>query len=111
MEHTKENIANSRNSNVETAIAQDHYCGPRNGYSKTNFKGTFLLIRTNFEDMCPIWMGQALEEIDMIPRNHHYKKVHINWWVPVGHGNLDEKTLYENCWDRKWKPNPSDPPR
>ena len=29
----------------------------------------------------------------------------------MGHGSLDKKTLYQEFWDRKWKPNPSDPPR
>jgi len=59
-----------------------------------------LLIRLDDEDMYPIWMGEALEEIDMNPNNDNYKKVHVNWWVPVGRGNLDEKSLYENCWER-----------
>jgi hypothetical protein len=118
MEHTKENTIDSTNSNIESAVVQDHYCGPRNGRSRTSFeplhhvqKGMFLLIRPDDEDTYPIWMGEALEEIDMNPNNDNYKKVHVNWWVPVGRGNLDEKLLYENCWERNWKPNPSDPPR
>ena len=45
-------------------IEEDHYCGPRNGRSKTSFdqiihvcKGMFLLIRPDDEDTYPIWLG------------------------------------------------------
>ena len=76
MEHTKENTIDSTSSNIESAVVQDHYCGTRNGRSRTCFeplhhvqKGMFLLIRPDDEDTYPIWMGEALKEIDMNTSN------------------------------------------
>ena len=29
----------------------------------------------------------------------------------MGRVGLDDKSLYDNCWDKKWKRNPGDLPR
>ncbi len=38
--------------------------------------------------------------------NAFFKMVRVQWWVPVKKGrNLDERHLYEDCWNGKWKCN------
>ena len=105
-------------SNVGDHIVEEHYCGPRNGRSKTSFdpiihvrKGMFLLIRPDDEDVYPIWLGEALGDIELNPQSPQYKKVYVGWWIPMGRVGLDEKSLYQDCWDKKWRHNPSDLPR
>ncbi len=37
--------------------------------------------------------------------NEDYKKVYIQWWVPMRKGANNDEELYHNCWLNKWKCN------
>ena len=77
--HTTKDAMGLPLSNVADDIVEEHYCGPRNGRSKTTFdpiihvrKGMFLLIQPNDEDVYPTWLGEALGDIELNPQSPQY---------------------------------------
>jgi len=51
-------------------------------------------------------MGRVEGDIIKDEKNEYFKMVKVQWWVLVKKGsNLDEKHLYEDCWNGKWKCN------
>jgi hypothetical protein len=51
-------------------------------------------------------------QIDVVKddQNKNFKMVRVQWWVLVKkRSNLNERCLYEDCWNGKWKCNLVDP--
>jgi hypothetical protein len=49
--------------------------------------------------------GDVIKDED----NEYFKMVRVQWWVPMKkRSNLDERHLYEDCWNGKWKCNLGD---
>jgi hypothetical protein len=41
--------------------------------------------------------------------NEHYKVVHVQWWMSLKKGVVNDVGLYRAYWRGKWKCNLSDP--
>jgi hypothetical protein len=54
-------------------------------------------------------MGRAENDVVRDQENENYRKVYVQWWVPVRKGAKNDEELYHNCWLRKWKSNHVDP--
>jgi len=51
-------------------------------------------------------MGKVEGDVVKDEENEYFKMVKVQWWVPMKKGsNLDERHLYENYWNGKWKCN------
>ncbi len=51
-------------------------------------------------------MGKGEGDVVKDKENEYFKMVRVQWWILVKKGsNLDERHLYENCWNGKWKCN------
>ncbi len=61
-------------------------------------------------DLVPLWMGRAKGHVIEDENNEYFKMVKVQWWVPMKkRSNLDERHLYEGCWNGKWKCNLANP--
>ncbi len=56
-----------------------------------------------------IQMGKAESDVVKYQDNENYKKVYVQWWVPVRKGANNDEGLYHNYWLNKWKCNHVDP--
>jgi hypothetical protein len=54
-------------------------------------------------------MGRAESDAIKNQENENYRKVYVQWWVPVRKGAKNDEELYHNCWLSKWKCNHADP--
>ncbi len=89
------------------------YCGPKNMRPLTAYApfkdlnvGDFMLMRLHDLDLVPLWMEKAKGDVIKGENNEYFKMVKVQWWVFVKKGsNLDERYLYEDCWNGKWKCN------
>jgi hypothetical protein len=48
-------------------------------------------------------MGRAESDVVRDQKNENYRKVYVQWWVPVKKGAKNDEELYHNCWLSKWK--------
>jgi len=73
------------------------------------FVVNFLFVQFANPIVYPMWMGRA--EIDVVrnQENDNYRKVYVQWWVPMRKGANNDEELYHNCWLSKWKCNHADP--
>jgi len=74
----------------------------------TSFKnlngGDFILMRSHDLDVVHVWMGKSQSDVVKVKEIEVFKMLKVQWWVPMKKGiNLDERHLYENCWNGKWK--------
>jgi len=68
--------------------------------------GNFVLVRLHDPDFVSLWMGRVDGDVVKDEDNEHFKIVRVQWWVPMKErSNLDERHLYENYWNGKWKCN------
>jgi len=59
----------------------------------------FVLVRPHDPSLVLVWMGRTQCDV-----------VKVHWWVLMKNGaNMDERHLYEDCWNGKWKCNFVDP--
>jgi hypothetical protein len=54
-------------------------------------------------------MGRVENDVVRDQENENYKKVYVQWWVPMRKGAKNDEELYHNCWLNKWKNNHVDP--
>jgi hypothetical protein len=51
-------------------------------------------------------MGKGEGDVVKDKEIEYFKMVRVQWWILVKKGsNLDERHLYENCWNGTWKCN------
>jgi hypothetical protein len=50
-------------------------------------------------------MGRAESEVVRNQKIENYRKVYVQWWVPMKKGVKNDEQLYHNCWLSKWKCN------
>jgi hypothetical protein len=51
-------------------------------------------------------MGRAEDDVVMDKESEYFKMVRVQWWAFMKkRSKLDERHLYENCWNGKWKCN------
>jgi len=68
--------------------------------------GNFVLVKPHDLDLVPLWMGRVEGDVVKDKDTEYFKMVKVQWWVPMKKGSkLDERHLYENCWNGKWKCN------
>jgi hypothetical protein len=68
--------------------------------------GNFVLVRLHDPDFVSLWMGRVDGDVVKDEDNEYFKIVRVQWWVPMKErSNLDERHLYENYWNGKWKCN------
>jgi hypothetical protein len=54
--------------------------------------------------LVPIWLGRTQSDVVKDDQNEFFKMVRAQWWVPMKTGsNLDERRLYKDYWNGKWK--------
>jgi hypothetical protein len=54
-------------------------------------------------------MGRAKSDVVKDEENDNYKKVYVQWWVPMKKGAKNDEELYYNCWSSQWKCNHVNP--
>ncbi len=53
-----------------------------------------------------VWMGRTQSDVVEDDQNENFKMVKVWWWVLVKkRSNLNERHLYEDCSNGKWKCN------
>jgi hypothetical protein len=53
-----------------------------------------------------VWMGKTQSDVIKDDQNENFKIMKVHWWVLMKkRSNLDERLLYEDCWNGKWKCN------
>ncbi len=68
--------------------------------------GDFVLVKLHDPNLILLWMGRTEVNVVKDEENEYFKMMKIQWWVPMKKGsNLDERHLYEDCWNGKWKCN------
>jgi hypothetical protein len=85
------------------------YCGSKNMKPLTAYTpfrdlnvGDFVLARPHVLDFVPVWMGGAEGDVVKDEKSEYFKMVRVQWWVPMKKiSNLDERHLYEDCWNGK----------
>jgi hypothetical protein len=50
-------------------------------------------------------MGRVENDVVRNEKNENYRKVYVQWWVPVRKGAKNDEELYHNYWLNKWKGN------
>jgi hypothetical protein len=53
-------------------------------------------------------MGRVESDVVRDQENENYRKVYVQWWVPMKKGAKNDEELYHNCWLSKWKSNHAD---
>jgi len=53
-------------------------------------------------------MGSVESEVVRNQKTENYRKVYVQWWVPMKKGVKNDEQLYHNCWLSKWKCNHAD---
>ncbi len=75
-------------------LIQLPYCAPKN-------------MKPN---LIPFGMWRVKGNVIKDKKNEYFKMVRVQWWVPMKkRSNLDERHMYKNCWNGKWKCNLVDP--
>ncbi len=68
--------------------------------------GDFVLVKLHNLDLVPFQMGRAEGDVVKDKESEYFKMGKVQWWVPMKKGlKLDERHLYENYWNGKWKCN------
>ncbi len=98
------------------------YCGPMNlkwfphtpylEISYTLFKNfnneDFVFVKVHDIFLVLVWLGRTHSDVVKDDQNEFFKMMRV--WVPVKKGsNSNERHLYEDCWNGKWKCNLVDP--
>ncbi len=88
-------------------------CGPKNlklVFTYTSFKDfnneDFVFVKLHDPLLVPVWLGRTQSDVVKDDQNELFKMVRVQWWVLVKKGsNSNERCLYEDCWNGKWKCN------
>jgi hypothetical protein len=54
-------------------------------------------------------MGKAKSDVVRDQKNENYRKVYVQWWVPMKKGAKNDEELFHNCLLSKWKCDHVDP--
>jgi hypothetical protein len=54
-------------------------------------------------------MGRAESDVVKGQDNENYKKLYVQWWIPMKKTARNDEELYHNYWLNKWKNNHADP--
>ncbi len=73
------------------------------------FVGNFVLVRFTDPTIYLVWMERAKSDVVRNQENENYRKVYVQWWVPMRKGDENDEELYHNCWLNKWKSNQCSP--
>jgi len=71
-----------------------------------------ILFLSNFMifGLVPIWMGITKCDVVKDEENAFFKVVRVQWWFLMKKcTNIDERHLYQDYWNRKWKCNFANP--
>jgi len=52
-----------------------------------------------------IYLVWAESDVVKNQENENYRKVYVQWWVPMRKGAKNDEELYHNCWLTKLKSN------
>jgi hypothetical protein len=95
------------------------YCSPRSmrhSLSITTYMPFHDLFVIDFVLVWPInpiiyflWIGRVESDVVKGQKNENYRKVYVQWWVPVRKGTKNDEELYHNYWLSEWKCNHADP--
>jgi hypothetical protein len=69
------------------------------------FVGSFVLVQPSNPIVCHVYMRRAESDVVRDQENENYRKVYVQWWVPMRKGAKNDEELYHNCWSNKWKCN------
>jgi hypothetical protein len=69
------------------------------------FVGNFVFVQSTDPIVYPMWMGKAESDVVKDQDNANYRKVYVQWWVPMKKGAKNDEELYHNYWLNKWKCN------
>ncbi len=69
------------------------------------FVGNFVLVQPTYLIIYLVWMGRVENDVVRNEKNENYRKVYVQWWVPVRKGAKNDEELYHNYWLNKWKGN------
>jgi hypothetical protein len=61
------------------------------------FVGSFVLMWPLDPMVYSIWMGRAESDFVKDKKNENYRKVYVQWWVPMRKGAKNDEELYHNC--------------
>jgi hypothetical protein len=73
------------------------------------FASNFALVQPLDPIVYLVWMGRVESDVVKDQEIEDYKKVYVQWWVPMRKGVKNDEELYHNCWLSKWKCNHVDP--
>jgi hypothetical protein len=62
------------------------------------FVGSFVLVRLIDPRIYLVWMGRVESDVVRNQKNENYRKVYVQWWVPMRKGVENDEELYHNCW-------------
>ncbi len=72
--------------------------------------GGFVVVRSHDPDLVPFWTKRTKGDVIKDEDREYFKMLRVQWWVLVKEGsNLDERHLYEDYWNGKWKCNLANP--
>jgi hypothetical protein len=54
-------------------------------------------------------MGRAKNNVVKDQNNENYRKIHVQWWIPIRKGAKNDEELYHNYWLNKRKCNHAKP--
>jgi hypothetical protein len=69
------------------------------------FVGNLVFMQPTDLKIYLVWMGRAKSDVVRDQENEIYRKVYVQWWVPMKKGAKNDEELYHNCWLNKWKNN------
>jgi hypothetical protein len=89
------------------------YCGQKNlklVLTYTLFRdfnnGDFVIMKSHDLLFVIVWMGRTQSDVINHHQSEFFKIMKVQWRVLMKKGsNLDERLLYEDCWNGKWKCN------
>jgi hypothetical protein len=61
------------------------------------FVGNFVFMRPADLKVYPMWMGRVECDVVRDQENENYRKVYVQWWVPMKKGAKNDEELYHNC--------------
>ncbi len=71
--------------------------------------GDFVFTWPLNSKVYPIWLSWANIDVFKDEGNEHYRMVHVQWWVSLKKGAMNDVEMYWNYWWGKWKCNLNDP--
>ncbi len=68
--------------------------------------GDFVIMKPYDLLFVLVWMGRTQSDVIKDDQNENFKIMKVQWWVLTKkRSNLDERLLYEDCCNGKWKCN------